>query len=226
MAGISTRIQTACRASSPNWIRPWRPWWMTSSIGVTGKTPSWYGWASLDGHRALNQNAGRDHWPRCWSVVVGGGAIKGGQVIGTTTPMALVSRTTSTPLATYLPPCSRGSDWIPRSKSATTWAAPSRSLPSTVDRSRAWYSSSRKFSEDEGRHRSRRPVPSAFSPRLSWKSPSHGSHKFRRGQNRSDASIRDSLMRLSREFRYLCRRATRGRPTRNVAMRDWSTALP
>jgi hypothetical protein len=32
----------------------------------------------------INQNAGRDHWPRCWSVVVGGGAIKGGQVYGST----------------------------------------------------------------------------------------------------------------------------------------------
>jgi hypothetical protein len=32
----------------------------------------------------INQNAGRDHWARCWSVVVGGGAIKGGQVYGAT----------------------------------------------------------------------------------------------------------------------------------------------
>jgi hypothetical protein len=32
----------------------------------------------------INQNAGRDHWARCWSVVVGGGAIKGGQVYGST----------------------------------------------------------------------------------------------------------------------------------------------
>jgi hypothetical protein len=32
----------------------------------------------------INQNAGRDHWARCWSVVVGGGAIRGGQAYGTT----------------------------------------------------------------------------------------------------------------------------------------------
>jgi len=32
----------------------------------------------------INQNAGRDHWPRCWSVVVGGGAIQGGRVHGAT----------------------------------------------------------------------------------------------------------------------------------------------
>ncbi len=32
----------------------------------------------------INQNAGRDHWPRSWSVVMGGGGIKGGQVVGAT----------------------------------------------------------------------------------------------------------------------------------------------
>lgn len=32
----------------------------------------------------INQNAGRDHWARCWSIVVGGGAIRGGQAIGAT----------------------------------------------------------------------------------------------------------------------------------------------
>ena len=30
----------------------------------------------------INQNGGRDHWPRSWSVVMGGGGMKGGQVIG------------------------------------------------------------------------------------------------------------------------------------------------
>jgi hypothetical protein len=42
-------------------------------MGEFGRTPR------------INQNAGRDHWGRCWSVVVGGGAIKGGQVYGSTT---------------------------------------------------------------------------------------------------------------------------------------------
>jgi hypothetical protein len=32
----------------------------------------------------INQNAGRDHWPRSWSVVMGGGGMKGGQAIGAT----------------------------------------------------------------------------------------------------------------------------------------------
>jgi len=41
-------------------------------MGEFGRTPR------------INQNAGRDHWARCWSVVVGGGAIKGGQIYGST----------------------------------------------------------------------------------------------------------------------------------------------
>jgi hypothetical protein len=31
-----------------------------------------------------DQDAGRDHWARCWSVVIGGGAIKGGIAYGST----------------------------------------------------------------------------------------------------------------------------------------------
>ncbi len=41
-------------------------------MGEFGRTPR------------INQNAGRDHWGRVWSVVLGGGAIKGGQVYGST----------------------------------------------------------------------------------------------------------------------------------------------
>jgi uncharacterized protein (DUF1501 family) len=41
-------------------------------MGEFGRTPR------------INQNAGRDHWGRCWSVVLGGGGIKGGQVYGAT----------------------------------------------------------------------------------------------------------------------------------------------
>jgi hypothetical protein len=41
-------------------------------MGEFGRTPR------------INQNAGRDHWARCWSVVVGGGGIKGGQAYGST----------------------------------------------------------------------------------------------------------------------------------------------
>ena len=43
-------------------------------MGEFGRTPR------------INQNAGRDHWARCWSVVIGGGAIKGGQIYGATSP--------------------------------------------------------------------------------------------------------------------------------------------
>jgi hypothetical protein len=42
-------------------------------MGEFGRTPR------------INQNTGRDHWARCWSVVLGGGAIQGGQVYGSTT---------------------------------------------------------------------------------------------------------------------------------------------
>jgi hypothetical protein len=41
-------------------------------MGEFGRTPR------------INQNAGRDHWPRSWSVVVGGGGMKGGQTVGAT----------------------------------------------------------------------------------------------------------------------------------------------
>jgi uncharacterized protein (DUF1501 family) len=30
----------------------------------------------------INPNKGRDHWPDCWSLLVGGGGIQGGHVIG------------------------------------------------------------------------------------------------------------------------------------------------
>ncbi len=41
-------------------------------MGEFGRTPR------------INQNAGRDHFPGAWSVVVGGGSIKGGVVVGET----------------------------------------------------------------------------------------------------------------------------------------------
>jgi len=34
----------------------------------------------------INSNTGRDHWPHAWSVVLAGGGIRGGQVIGQTSP--------------------------------------------------------------------------------------------------------------------------------------------
>ena len=40
------------------------------AMGEFGRTPH------------INPGMGRDHWPNCWSLVVGGGGIRGGQVIG------------------------------------------------------------------------------------------------------------------------------------------------
>ena len=39
-------------------------------MGEFGRTPH------------INPGMGRDHWPNCWSLVLGGGGIRGGQVIG------------------------------------------------------------------------------------------------------------------------------------------------
>ena len=41
-------------------------------MGEFGRTPR------------INGNAGRDHWARSWSVVVGGAGMKGGQAVGKT----------------------------------------------------------------------------------------------------------------------------------------------
>jgi hypothetical protein len=41
-------------------------------MGEFGRTPR------------INQNAGRDHWSRSWSIVIGGGSMKGGQAYGET----------------------------------------------------------------------------------------------------------------------------------------------
>ena len=39
-------------------------------MGEFGRTPD------------INPKAGRDHWCHCWSLALGGGGIKGGQVVG------------------------------------------------------------------------------------------------------------------------------------------------
>jgi uncharacterized protein (DUF1501 family) len=39
-------------------------------MGDFGRTP------------VINSNAGRDHWPQCYSMVLSGGGIRGGQVVG------------------------------------------------------------------------------------------------------------------------------------------------
>jgi uncharacterized protein (DUF1501 family) len=39
-------------------------------MGEFGRTPK------------VNPAGGRDHWPQCWTIVMAGGGIKGGQVYG------------------------------------------------------------------------------------------------------------------------------------------------
>jgi uncharacterized protein (DUF1501 family) len=39
-------------------------------LGEFGRTPK------------INANAGRDHWPQCYSVVLAGGGVRGGTVVG------------------------------------------------------------------------------------------------------------------------------------------------
>ena len=43
---------------------------MVLAMGEFGRTPK------------VNPAGGRDHWPQCWSIVMAGGGVKGGQVIG------------------------------------------------------------------------------------------------------------------------------------------------
>src|SRR5262249_30096404 len=40
------------------------------AMGEFGRTPK------------INPAGGRDHWPQCWSILIAGGPIKGGQVVG------------------------------------------------------------------------------------------------------------------------------------------------
>jgi hypothetical protein len=40
------------------------------ATGEFGRTPK------------INPAGGRDHWPQCWSIVLGGGGLKGGQIVG------------------------------------------------------------------------------------------------------------------------------------------------
>jgi hypothetical protein len=43
---------------------------MVLAMGEFGRTPK------------VNPAGGRDHWPQCWSIMMAGGGVKGGQVIG------------------------------------------------------------------------------------------------------------------------------------------------
>ena len=57
--------------------------WATTTVvwmGDFGRTPK------------INQNSGRDHWPSPWSVVLGGGGMKGGEVVGATDADGMVAK--------------------------------------------------------------------------------------------------------------------------------------
>ena len=43
---------------------------MVVAMGEFGRTPK------------VNPAGGRDHWPQCWTIMMGGGGVKGGQVVG------------------------------------------------------------------------------------------------------------------------------------------------
>jgi len=43
---------------------------MVVAMGEFGRTPK------------VNPAGGRDHWPQCWTILMGGGGVKGGQVVG------------------------------------------------------------------------------------------------------------------------------------------------
>ena len=44
---------------------------MVVAFGEFGRTPK------------VNPAGGRDHWPQCWSILMGGGPLKGGKIVGT-----------------------------------------------------------------------------------------------------------------------------------------------
>ena len=70
----------SCRRSTRRWAR----WSRTWSIAACGRTRSLVWMGEFGRTPRINQNAGRDHWAACWSVVVGGGAMRGGQAYGST----------------------------------------------------------------------------------------------------------------------------------------------
>jgi uncharacterized protein (DUF1501 family) len=59
-------------------------------MGEFGRTPK------------INQAAGRDHWPNCYSAVLAGGGIKGGQVVGKTSKDGTTIDERPVPVADFL----------------------------------------------------------------------------------------------------------------------------
>ena len=82
------------------------------AMGEFGRTPK------------INGQAGRDHWPYCYSAVLAGGGVRGGTVYGASdklgpTPISTASRRPTSPR-----PSSGGSASTPRPRSATSPVGP------------------------------------------------------------------------------------------------------
>ncbi len=79
-SGISESLKALCGVLDPAWAtlltdlkdRGLLETTVVAWMGEFGRTPR------------LNPGAGRDHYPNAWSVVLGGGGIKGGQILGRT----------------------------------------------------------------------------------------------------------------------------------------------
>ena len=70
------------QADGESWTNPCRSCWRTSTSGACGSPPWWWSWASSDAAPTTTPRLGRDHWPHCWSLLLGGGGIEGGKVVG------------------------------------------------------------------------------------------------------------------------------------------------
>jgi arylsulfatase A-like enzyme len=83
-------------------------------MGEFGRTPT------------INPQAGRDHYPKAWSTVLGGGGIRGGQVIGQTSAdgMSVVDRKVSVP--DFLATICEGIGLDPRKQNMSNVARPIR----------------------------------------------------------------------------------------------------
>jgi hypothetical protein len=55
---------------------------MVVSTGEFGRTPK------------VNPAGGRDHWPQCWTMMMAGGGVKGGQVVGSSDEIGAAPRDT------------------------------------------------------------------------------------------------------------------------------------
>ena len=85
-------------------------------MGEFGRTPK------------INPASGRDHFPNAWTTVLAGGGIKGGQVVGKTSPDGMtVDENGRSPCPTSWPPSARRWASTRPSRTCRTSAGPSAS---------------------------------------------------------------------------------------------------